>query len=123
MQIQRPLLSSVAATPNTRGAARPTGASACDDVDYASDRIRTVERTGRPTKDLDPLDVVGGQAGEVEGASRLIYLYAIDQDLDVVALCSSQKQRGHTAERATFDERQPRYASQSIGHPGHTGRS
>ena len=53
-----------------------------DDVDHAADRVRAVEGRLRAAQDLDPLDVVEGEVGEVEVAGgEALDPHAVDQHL------------------------------------------
>ena len=53
-----------------------------DDVDHAPDRVGAVERRLRAPQDLDPLDIVEREVGEVEVAGRgALDPHAVDQDL------------------------------------------
>ena len=69
-----------------------------DEVNHSRHGVGAVKRAGRPSNDLDPLDVRRREAREVECAPGLVHLDAVDQDEHVVALSAPQKHRRHPTE-------------------------
>ena len=49
---------------------------------------------------FDAVDVVSGERRQVEEAARLIHRHAVDEDLRIVALATTDEHRGLSAERA-----------------------
>ncbi len=87
-----------------------------DDVDHAAHRIGAVEAAHGPANDLDALDVVGGEVGEIELAvGGVVGLDAVDQDQRVVALGTADAHLRDIAETAAAAHRDAGQAAQRLG--------
>ena len=86
------------------------------DLDHTGDRIRSVQDAARAADDLDPVDVVGGQIGEVVSATRLIDRHAVDQDLHVVALPAAEKERRLRTEPASLHHLRAGHLPERVSH-------
>ena len=83
-----------------------SGSASGDDVDDAGQGVRSVKRALGPAQDLDPLDVVEGQVGQVErarGIHRVVEGDAVEEDQDVLGIGAAQKDRGSGARAAVAD--------------------
>ena len=92
---------------------RPLG----DDGNHAADGIRTPERRLRAAQNLDPLDVRGIQAGEVEPAARrrrIVDRHAVDQYQRLIAGGAADTHGGGTPKGAILVDRHPRRGGDGI---------
>ena len=95
-------------------------APAGGDVDHAADGVGAVERAHRPADDLDALDVVGRQVGEVELAvGGVVGLHAVDQHQRVVALGAADAHLREIAVGAGAADGDARQAAECVRHLAH----
>ena len=55
-----------------------------DDIDHAGHGVRAVKGGSRPSDDFDALHIRKEKAGEIETPSRLVHLYAIEENLHMI---------------------------------------
>src|SRR5262249_2979747 len=103
--------------------AERAAALAGDDVDDAAHGIGAVEAAHGAADDLDALDVLGRQVGEVELAVRqVVGLDAVDQHQRVVALRTADAHLREVADPTAAIDRDARQATQGFGRGAYLGR-
>ncbi len=65
-----------------------------EDLNHTSHCVRAIQHAGRSSYDLDAIDVVRGEIGEVDGAPRIVHHHAVDEHLRIVALTTAQEHGG-----------------------------
>ena len=86
-----------------------------ENLDYAGQRARSVKRALRSTHDLDSIDIVRRQIGEVEGALQsLIDWNAIEQHLGVLAAQTTGENRSQRARRTRLNHRNAGHLAKCI---------
>jgi hypothetical protein len=91
-----------------------------EDLYHPTYRIGPVDHASGPSQDLDSIHVVRGHIGPVEGATRLIRGYPIDEYLDVIALPASKKYRADSSEGPSLHHRRARDLAQRVLHEANT---
>ncbi len=106
-----------------RGTRRPMRLAG-DDVDDPAHGVGAVDRALRPAQDLDPLDVVERDRGEIElvaGGRGVVDAHAVDQHQRVPGLAAAQVHFRRAAGAAQFDHRDAGHRAQQIGNRGRRG--
>src|SRR4030095_9953364 len=88
-----------------------------DDVDDAADRVGAVERRLRPTDDLDAVDQVGRDVGEVGlPRRRALDPDAVDEDLNLVGVGAADADVGNLADAARAADLDAGHGAKEIFH-------
>ena len=92
-------------------------ASARDDVDHAADRVRAVERRLRTANDLDALDQLGREVGEIDLTERgTLHAHAIDEHLHLIGVGAADRDRGRLAEAPGASDVDTRHTAERLVH-------
>src|SRR5205085_2165976 len=90
-------------------------ASARDDVDDAANRVRAVERRLWTADDLDTLDELRREIGEIDLPERgTLHAHAIDEHLHLTGIGAADRDRGRLAEAARTSDVDARHAAQRL---------
>ena len=86
-----------------------------EDLNYSGERARSVECALRPPHNLDPVDVVGGNVGEVHSASQtLVDRNAVEQHLRVFTWQPAHENGSQLTGGSSLHHGQPRHFAERI---------
>src|SRR5678815_4408005 len=74
---------------NVGESANRTGAASREELDHAGHGVGPIRDARGSANDLDAIEVVGGERGEVERATRVVDWHTIDENLDVIAFAAA----------------------------------
>ena len=98
--------------------ARTAGARSREELDDAGHRVGAIEHARWAAHDLDAIEVVGAERGEVECAAGVVHRHAVDEHLGELALAAANEQRGRAAVRAGLHDGHAGHLAQRVGHGG-----
>lgn len=87
-----------------RAATQTIATTSREELDDAGHRIGPVQHTRRAANDLDAIEVVDGEGGEIECAAGIVHRNPIDEDLRVLALAAADEERRRAAVRSRLHQ-------------------
>ena len=80
----------------------------------AAHRVGAIEHAGRPAHDLDPVEIVGRQVGQVDASAGQVERHTVEQHLDVIARAAAEEERGDGSVRTGLHDRDAGNLTQGI---------
>src|SRR5215218_4121821 len=92
------------ATTHAHVAAQLAGPAASEELNDTRHRVGAIQHTGRAAHDLDAIEVVRRERGQIVRAARRVDRDAVDENLCILTLPAANEERGRAPIRARLRE-------------------